>query len=62
MAHSTTFLIAQRITSVLEADKILVLEDGRIVAEGTHEELIHHSAVYQDIYKSQLKKEEILHG
>ncbi|OXM83581.1 ABC transporter ATP-binding protein [Paenibacillus rigui] len=62
MRTSTCFLIAQRISSVLDADKILVLDEGRIVAEGTHAELYRSSAVYQDIYRSQLGKEELAHG
>jgi ATP-binding cassette subfamily B multidrug efflux pump len=62
MRTSTCFLIAQRISSVLDADKILVLDEGRIVAEGTHAELYRHSAVYQDIYRSQLGKEEVVNG
>lgn len=62
MEESTSFLIAQRISSVLEADKILVLDDGRIVAEGTHQELIVHSEVYQEIYRSQLGEEEVVYG
>lgn len=62
MKQSTSFLIAQRISSVLEADKILVLEDGQIAAAGTHRELMAASPVYQDIYRSQLGKEEAVHG
>lgn len=62
MEGSTSFLIAQRISSVLEADKILVLDAGRIVAEGTHQELIVHSKVYQEIYRSQLGEEEVVYG
>lgn len=62
MEHSTSFIIAQRISSVLEADKILVLEDGMIVALGTHQQLMRESAVYQDIYRSQLGKEEVVYG
>lgn len=57
MAHSTCFIIAQRISSVFEADKIIVLEEGRIAAQGTHAELLRKSSVYQDIYQSQLGKE-----
>ena len=51
---STVFLIAQRISSVIDADKILVLEDGRIVAEGIHQQLLETSSIYQDIYQSQM--------
>jgi ATP-binding cassette subfamily B protein len=54
MEHATTFVIAQRISSVLTADKIIVLDRGRIAAEGTHEELMASSEIYQEIYRSQL--------
>jgi ATP-binding cassette subfamily B protein len=54
MAGATTFVIAQRISSVLTADKIIVLDRGRIAAEGTHEELMASSEIYQEIYRSQL--------
>ena len=50
----TTFIIAQRITSVLSADQILVLDRGRIAARGTHHELLRTSAIYREIYESQL--------
>ncbi|MGC9523136.1 MAG: ABC transporter ATP-binding protein [Anaerolineae bacterium] len=53
-ADRTTFVIAQRISTVLNADKILVLDDGQIVAEGTHEELLASSDIYREIYDSQL--------
>lgn len=55
--NSTCIVIAQRISTVLEADKILVLEDGQIVASGTHRELMQSSEVYRDIYYSQLGTE-----
>jgi ABC-type multidrug transport system fused ATPase/permease subunit len=54
MAGRTTFIVAQRISSVLKADQILVLDAGRIVAKGTHRELISASPIYQEIYQSQL--------
>lgn len=50
----TTFIIAQRISSVLNADQILLLDQGRIVANGTHSELLATSPIYQEIYDSQL--------
>jgi len=50
----TTFVIAQRISTVLNADKILVLDEGELVAEGTHAELMQNSAIYREIYDSQL--------
>ena len=52
----TTFIVAQRINSVLNADQILVLEHGRIAAQGTHQELMVSSPIYQEIYESQLGK------
>ncbi|UCC64431.1 MAG: ABC transporter ATP-binding protein [Anaerolineae bacterium] len=50
----TSFVIAQRISTVLNAGKILVLDDGQIVAEGTHRELLASSPIYREIYESQL--------
>lgn len=49
----TTILIAQKISSVINADKIIVLDHGKIVGEGTHDELMSNCEVYKDIYKSQ---------
>lgn len=54
MRNRTSFVIAQRISTVLNADTILVLDDGQIAAEGTHRELIASSPIYQEIYESQL--------
>ena len=50
----TSFIVAQRISTVLNADKIVVIEKGQIAAEGTHAELIKSSSIYQEIYESQL--------
>ena len=54
LKDTTRFVIAQRITSVQGADKIIVLHNGLIDAIGTHEELIQTSEIYQDIFRSQL--------
>ncbi|MFC1960206.1 ABC transporter ATP-binding protein [Chloroflexota bacterium] len=54
MEGRTSFVIAQRISTVVNADQILVLEQGQIVAQGTHEELMENSEIYADIYHSQL--------
>jgi len=54
MEERTSFVIAQRVSTVLNADKILVLDGGRLVAEGTHAELLRSSPIYREIYDSQL--------
>jgi ATP-binding cassette subfamily B multidrug efflux pump len=54
MARSTTFLVAQRVSSVLNADQIFVLDRGQIAAQGTHRELLESSPIYQEIYQSQM--------
>ncbi|MED3561055.1 ABC transporter ATP-binding protein [Bacillus xiapuensis] len=53
----TCILIAQRITSIIDADKIVVMDHGEVVGVGTHEELIHECKVYQEIFQSQIGKE-----
>ncbi|MEA5084703.1 MAG: ABC transporter ATP-binding protein [Lachnospiraceae bacterium] len=60
LKNSTKIIIAQRISSVLNADKILVLGNGTIVAEGTHNELLKNSKDYQEIYYSQAGKEAVI--
>ena len=57
LKDTTTVIIAEKIVSVMNADKILVLDDGKLVAEGTHEELLKISPIYQDIYRTQKAKE-----
>lgn len=54
---STRIIVAQRIASARNADRIIVLDHGKIAAEGTHEQLLETSPVYQEIYYSQLKQE-----
>lgn len=54
MRDRTTFVVAQRISSVMNADQILVLDGGRVAARGAHEDLLATSPIYQDIYYSQL--------
>jgi ATP-binding cassette, subfamily B, multidrug efflux pump len=58
----TRLIVAQRISSVVQADKILVLDDGRVVAEGTHDELLDTSPIYREIYESQMEHGAITHG
>lgn len=54
MATTTTLFVAQRISTVIAADQIFLLERGRIIARGTHDELLQSSSLYQEIYESQL--------
>ncbi|MBZ5941719.1 ABC transporter ATP-binding protein [Weissella cibaria] len=57
LQDTTTFIIAEKISSVINADRILVLEDGALVAEGAHQELVETSPIYQEIYKTQKAQE-----
>ena len=58
MEDRTTFVIANRLSTVHQADRILVMDKGNIVDEGTHKELISKSGIYEDIYNLQLKPQE----
>ena len=58
LKDSTKIIIAQRITSVIEADKIIVMDDGAITGVGTHDELIKNNRAYQEIYHSQMDGKE----
>ena len=58
----TTFIVSQRAASVRYADKILVLDDGHLVGQGTHEELLENCPVYQEIYYSQFPREVKVNG
>ena len=55
---TTKIIIAQRISSVQDADHILVLDNGKINGYGTHEELLKNNVIYQEIYQSQTKGED----
>ena len=55
----TVIIVAQRINTILNADQIIVLEDGKIVGKGTHEELIKNNETYRQIALSQLSEEEL---
>ena len=55
--ETTCLIVSQRTSSIRHADQILVLEDGRLAARGTHEELLSSCPVYQEIYDSQFRKE-----
>lgn len=58
----TSFVVAQRVSTVLSADKILVLENGRIVAAGDHDTLLVDSPIYREIYESQMDSGVVNHG
>ena len=61
-AHMTKLIVAQRISTIMEADLILVLDQGRVVGQGTHKKLLKDNAVYREIAYSQLSKEELEDG
>jgi ATP-binding cassette subfamily B multidrug efflux pump len=56
-SRTTTFIIAQRISSIETVDRIIIIDDGRIIGVGTHSELLKQNAVYQEIYQSQQQNE-----
>ena len=62
LKHTTKIIIAQRISSVQEADQILVLEDGKIIGHGTHEELLKTCEAYSEIYTTQIGNQSIRAG
>jgi len=62
MAGRTSIVIAQRVATVLNADQILVLDNGRVAARGTHEELLEGSELYAEIYSSQLVDDRVVDG
>ena len=55
---ATVVIVAQRVSTIRDADQIIVLEDGRVVGRGTHDELLGDCATYQEIVESQLSAEE----
>ncbi len=57
--ESTVVIVAQRVSTVVDADRIIVLDKGRVAGMGTHKELLEHNDVYREIVKSQLSEEEI---
>ena len=59
LGSATVIIVAQRISTITEADQILVLDNGRIVDRGTHQELLETSPTYQEIVESQLSVEEM---
>lgn len=59
VADKTVIIVAQRISTILHADQILVLNDGRIVGKGTHEELLHGCETYREIARSQMSAKEL---
>jgi ATP-binding cassette subfamily B protein len=56
--EATVIIVAQRVSTIVEADQILVLDNGKIVDRGTHEELLETSPTYQEIVQSQITAEE----
>lgn len=59
--HPTVFIVSQRTSSIMHADRIIVLDDGHAVGIGTHDELLNTCPVYREIYDSQFRKEDAVH-
>ncbi|MCI1893781.1 MAG: ABC transporter ATP-binding protein/permease [Lactobacillus sp.] len=57
LKHTTTVVIAEKISSIIRADQILVMDEGRVVGAGTHRELVANNTIYQEIYQTQKAKE-----
>ena len=58
--HTTKIIIAQRISSIQDADRIIVLDEGKIESIGTHDELLVNSPIYRDVFESQTKGDDKL--
>ena len=61
IGDATMLIVAQRVGSILDADRILVMEDGQIVGSGTHRELLRSCPLYREIAELQLGEEEVRH-
>ena len=59
MGNATAIMVAQRVSTILDADRILVVDDGRIVGQGTHKELLDTCPLYREIAEIQLGKEAV---
>ena len=60
MKDSTVVIVAQRVSTVLNADKILFIDDGKIIAQGTHSELYNSCEEYKEVVLSQITEEEAI--
>ena len=58
LENVTTFIVSQRTSSIMDADQIVVLDDGKVVGVGKHEQLLENCEVYKEIYQSQFKNSE----